>query len=72
MHPPGRDRGEMYKPTNKKMECGQALSNYIYIYVKTVNNFFPRDKFRVIKIHFLKISYNKNEILRVVYLVYLG
>ena len=48
MHPPGRDRGKMYKTTNKKMECGQALSNYIY--VKTVNNFFPRDKFRVIKI----------------------
>ena len=20
MHPPGRDRGEMYKPTNKKMD----------------------------------------------------
>ena len=36
----------------------------IYIYVKTVNNFFPQDKFRVIKIHFLKITYNKNEILR--------
>ena len=70
MHPPGRDREKMDKTTNKKMECGQALSNYIY--VKTVNNFFPRDKFRVIKIHFLKITYNKNEILRVLYLVYLG